>query len=518
VILNPFRSSIRHTRWHTVFPMKKLRLLIIACLFALSISFPSAAQEKVTIVYQNDLHGWLFPNSTNVGISDIAAMLTPLFQREPNSFYAMSGDLFTGPGFPDPMKGVSELDIWNCFWEQLAAQGYGERVVISAGNHEFDYGTPGPDSFRSGLLCANLVTRDEKPYFTPYRVITSASGFRTGVIGLLLAGNKRVLKAIGDKGLKMVPMLSAVKHYVPEMGRLDLTVLMVHDHVQEIIELAEAIPPALGVDVILSGHSHVVLDPPLFKNNIYIFQAGAMNSFYGEAELMVNDGGITSVKNRIVKLTPSPLAHVSMLVKEAVDEAGGERFVVLKQSLLGASLRNQENSLGDFVTDAFRWATQTDVAMTNSSSLRRDFLVYPGESVLLNAGDFKTMCPFQNHLVVGKATGAQILQILEGDARSVSNQVSGIRYTADPRKPYGRRIVEAAIGGEPVSSDRMYTLAHNSFCASPENMEKYLHLKPGSIEWKETGLMDYQALIDFARQLKVIDYPSEGKGRIVRVP
>jgi 2',3'-cyclic-nucleotide 2'-phosphodiesterase (5'-nucleotidase family) len=338
------------------------------------------------------------------------------------------------------------------------------------------------------------------------------------VIGLLLTENGRVLRAAGEKGLKMVPMLLAVKRYLPEMGCLDLTVLMVHDDMQHIEKLAEAIPAGLGVDIILSGHNHLVLEEPLFKNGIYIFQAGAMNSLYGEAELMVSDGGITSMKNRIVKLMPSPLARVSMFAKEAVDALGGERFAVLKQPLLGASLRDQENSLGDFVTDAFRWATGTDVAMTNSSSLRRDFHVYPGESALLNEGDFKTMCPFQNHLVVGKATGAQILQIVEGDALYVSNQVSGIRYTVDPKKPCGKRVIEARIGGEPVVLDRVYTLTHNSFCSRPENMEKYLHLKPGSIEWKETNLLDQQVLIDYARKLKVIDYPSEGKGSIVKVP
>jgi len=222
--------------------------------------------------------------------------------------------------------------------------------------------------------------------------------------------------------------------------------------------------------------------------------------------------------NQIVKLTPSPLARLSMAVKEAVDALGGERFAVLKQPLLGASLRNEENSLGDFVTDAFRWATGTDVAMTNSSSLRRDFEVYPGEPVLLNEGDFKTMCPFQNRLVVGKATGAQILQILEGDALTASNQVSGITYVVDVRKPCGQRVVEARIGGEALSPDRVYTLTHNSFCTRAENMERYLHLKPGSIQWKQTEFIDYQVLVAYARHLKVIDYPADGKGRIVRIP
>ncbi len=497
--------------------MKKRRFLTLFVLLTLSISIPSAAQEKVTIIYQNDLHGWLFPASTKAGMVQVAQILTPVFEKNPNSFYAMAGDLFTGPNLPEGMRGVSELKMWNYFWERFAKQGFGERVVISAGNHEFDYGVPAPGSFWSGLLCANLVTGENIPYYLPYKVIQCESGFRIGVIGLLMTGNGSVLRTIVKKGLKMIPMLQAVKRYIPEMGRLDLTVLMIHDHMKHIVGLAETVPAGLGVDMILSGHNHLVFDQPLVKNGIYIFQAGAMNGCYGEVDLTVSDGRITSMKNRIVELIPSPLDHVTMAVKETVDELGGKRFAVLKHSLSGGYLRRQENSLGDFVTDAFRWATGTDVAMTNSSSLRRDFWVYPGESALLNEGDFKAMCPFQNHLVVGKATGAQIMQIIEGDALAVSNQVSGITYTVDPERPPGKRVIKAKINGKPVSLDRVYTLTHNSFCSRPENMKKYLHLEPGSIEWKETNLVDYQVLIDYARQLKVIDYPSEGKGRIVRV-
>jgi len=498
--------------------MKKSRFLIIALFLVVSISISSAAAEKVTIIYQNDLHGWLFPSSTRVGMVEMAQILTPLFEKTPHAFYAMSGDLFTGPNLPDRMKGVSELNIWNHFWKRLNDQGLGDRAVISAGNHEFDYGAPAPGSFCSGLLCANLVTGENIPYYLPYKVINCESGFRIGVIGLLMTGNGRILEAVGKKGLKMIPMLTAANRYIPEMGRLDLTVLMVHDQMKNIIRLVEAIPARLGVDMILSGHNHMVLDQPLVKNGIYIFQAGAMNCCYGEVDLIVKNGAITSMKNRIITLAPSPLEHVTMLVKEKVDELGGERFAVLKHSLLGAVLRKQENSLGDFVTDAFRWSTGTDVAMTNSSSLRIDFQVYPGESSALNEGDFKAMCPFQNHLVVGKVTGAQIMQIIEGDALDVSNQVSGITYRVDPRRPAGRRVIEAKIGGVVVSPDRVYTLTHNSYCTRPENIKRYLYLEPGSVEWRKTDLIDYKVVIDYARHLKVIDYPSEGKGRIVTVP
>ena len=497
--------------------MKKLQSFIIALLIV-SISIPSAAQERATIIYQNDLHGWLFPSSTRVGMVEMARILTPLFERNPNSFYAMSGDLFTGPNLPDEMKGVSELMIWNHFWKQFDRQGFGERVLISAGNHEFDYGVPAPGSFWSGLLCANLLTRQNRAYYMPCKVIRCESGLRIGFIGLLLTGNGRVLTAIEAQGLKMIPMLTALKRTIPGMGRLDLTVLMIHDHMRNIVRLAEALPAELGVDMVLSGHNHLVFEQPLVKNGIYIFQAGAINCCYGQVDLVVKEGKITAMKNRMVKLRPSPLEHVTMLVKEKVDELGGKRVAVLKHSLLGAFLRGQENSLGDFVTDAFRWGTGTDVAMTNSSSLRMDFRVFQDESRELNEGDFKVICPYQNRLVVGKVTGAQIMQIIEGDAVRFTNQVSGITYRVYPKKPVGSRVLDTKIGGAPLSLDRVYTLTHNAYCVRPENMMRYLNLPPGSIEWKETKLLDYNVVTDYARHLKVIDYPSRGEERVVIVP
>jgi 2',3'-cyclic-nucleotide 2'-phosphodiesterase (5'-nucleotidase family) len=125
------------------------------------------------------------------------------------------------------------------------------------------------------------------------------------------------------------------------------------------------------------------------------------------------------------------------------------------------------------------------------------------------------MTPFGNFLMRGELTGAQVMQILEGEAVMFHNQVSGLTYRIDLGRPEGMRVFEAKIGGAPISLNRVYTLTHNSFCASPERMEEYLHLKPGAIKWKSTNLVDYEILTDYARQLRVVDYPSEGEGRIV---
>ncbi|MFO7986566.1 MAG: 5'-nucleotidase C-terminal domain-containing protein [Desulfatiglandaceae bacterium] len=493
---------------------KRLLILLFLCLLW---PFSALAAEKITIVYQNDLHAWVSPSSTRMGLGGMARILTPMFKEQPNAFYAMAGDLFTGPDLPEAMKGTAALSIWNRFWEHLSDQGFGQRVLISAGNHEFDYGVPEPGSFWSGLLCANLVDKQDDPYYTPFKIVKTLTGLKVGFMGLILKGNHRVLAAVGRKQLKVISPLKAVKRFVPEMGPLDLTVLMIHDDLFNIVDLAEDLPSELGVDLILSGHNHVVLDSPLKHNGIFIFQAGAMNSYYGVAVLRVAQGKVVAVDNRMVENISSPLDHAVMRLKEISDERKGKTVAVLKRPLLGACLRGRENNLGDFVTDAFRWVTHTDVAMTNSSALRKGFRIFPGETRRLREGDFKNMTPFQDHLVTGEVSGAQILEILEGEAMHFVNQVSGITYTIDTEQPEGQRVLNVTINGRPVQPDQTYTLTHNEFCTYPKNMHKYLHLAPGTVAWKKTQVMDYEALIQYARHLQVIDYPSEG-GRIRRLP
>ena len=49
-------------------------------------------------------------------------------------------------------------------------------------------------------------------------------------------------------------------------------------------------------------------------------------------------------------------------------------------------------------------------------------------------------------------------------------------------------------------------------------MKKYLHIQPGSMDWKKTSLLCHQVLVDYATHLKTIDYPSDGGGRIEVFP
>jgi 2',3'-cyclic-nucleotide 2'-phosphodiesterase (5'-nucleotidase family) len=108
--------------------------------------------------------------------------------------------------------------------------------------------------------------------------------------------------------------------------------------------------------------------------------------------------------------------------------------------------RARESPLGDLVTDAIRLGTGADAAIMNSGTMRIDDVLPAGpitnyqlESIFL-FGD-------ETRIMTFPITGARLREILEHGVApgSVGKgpylQVSGLKYSWDPSRPAGSRIV-----------------------------------------------------------------------------
>jgi 5'-nucleotidase len=108
--------------------------------------------------------------------------------------------------------------------------------------------------------------------------------------------------------------------------------------------------------------------------------------------------------------------------------------------------RARESPLGDLVTDAIRLGTGADAAVMNSGTMRIDDVIAAGpitnyqlESIFL--------FPDETRIMTFPIKGARLREILEHGvaAGSVGKgpylQVSGLKYSWDPSKPSGSRIV-----------------------------------------------------------------------------
>ena len=127
---------------------------------------------------------------------------------------------------------------------------------------------------------------------------------------------------------------------------------------------------------------------------------------------------------------------------------GPDRVLGIAPEAINAvdSLSRKESRFGNLIADGMRLGTGADVALINGGALRFDDVMAAGpitrhmfEGVFLFADETRA--------VTFPLTGARLRELLEhGVARgSLDNgpypQVSGVRFTFDPRKPSGSRLV-----------------------------------------------------------------------------
>ncbi len=105
-----------------------------------------------------------------------------------------------------------------------------------------------------------------------------------------------------------------------------------------------------------------------------------------------------------------------------------------------------------------------DCAILNSGTIRSDNVYPPGP---ISMKMLLTMFPFEDIIVVVKVSGKDILSGLEnGVSKWPAHegrfpQVSGIRFSFDPRKPAGSRVDQRSVTvkGAPVELSKIYSMA-----------------------------------------------------------
>lgn len=90
--------------------------------------------KKITILHSNDLHGDFLAEQVDEklvgGVSMLSGYIEKVRAEQPNTIYAIAGDMFRGSVIDSEYKGLSTIEIMNA----LAPD------VVTIGNHEVDYG------------------------------------------------------------------------------------------------------------------------------------------------------------------------------------------------------------------------------------------------------------------------------------------------------------------------------------------------------------------------------------------
>ena len=137
------------------------------------------------------------------------------------------------------------------------------------------------------ILSANLedLTKKASGYYKPY-IIKEAAGIKAGIFGLTPVqynDDSNWLPLLKFRFLD--PIETSVKMVNELKEKVDLMILLSHLGIDTDKKVAEQVS---GIDLIIGGHTHTVIEKPLKMNGSYIFQAGCYGKYIGKIDLEIN--------------------------------------------------------------------------------------------------------------------------------------------------------------------------------------------------------------------------------------
>ncbi len=453
--------------------MKKVTSLVLVALLILSsFSFAFGADvetTKITIIHTNDTHARLESTATEIGFAKIATLIKEAKAANPNTLVLDAGDTLHGMPIVNISKGENAIKV-------LEAAGYD---YMTLGNHDFNYGKERlfelKDMSKVGMLSANILNEKGEYVFTPY-VIKEIGGVKVGIFGLTTPETAYKTSPTNVEGLTFADSIEVSKKMVEELkDKTDVIIALAHIGLDESsVVTSKAIAEAVeGIDVIIDGHSHTLLETGNLVNNTLIAQTGNYDQNLGYVNIEVQNGEVVNKTSELLKAEAAANTLADPDLTKVIDEikaANQPVFdkVVAKTDIyldgVRANVRTKETNLGNLSADAVKAASGADIGFVNGGNIRVD--IQPGD---ITFGKVAELFPFGNTIQVKKITGETLLAVLE---HSVSGypaaqggflHVSGLTFTFDPAQPVGSRVIEVIVGDKQLDKSAEYTVAINDF-------------------------------------------------------
>ncbi len=441
--------------------------------------------KKFVILHSNDMHGDLLaevsgePGELIGGLALLSGYINQVRKEEENVFYVISGDMVQGSLIDAEFKGISTIEIMN----------YLAPDVVALGNHEFDYGLPHllflEKMANFPIVNANLYIKQyQKRLMSPYKIINKA-GFDVMFTGILTEKIIDVLK-MDD----LIGSFISLEEASSEVGKItgayknddiDLTILLTHIGYEADKKLAAMLKPEWGVDLIIGGHSHTILEQPAKVNNILIAQAGVGTNQIGRFDIVVDDDTnsivdykwqLIPINNRLAKADKNLVKFINSF-KTTVDQKYNSIISKFTRKLTHPK-REIETSLGNLIADVFAHNCECDVMLVGAGSIRVKEL---GPAVSL--GELRACFPYDDVLHRFMITGWQMKQIFnhimrnenrdgEGECYQVN---AGIQAVHDDKL---NQLKTLTIGKNEIENDQIYRVAMQGFHYA--NCQAYLNI------------------------------------------
>ena len=433
-------------------------LCVFLAIFSLSCSENKESKTALTIIHINDVHG---RTQAEPYISQMAKSM----KAENKNFLILdAGDRLHGQIAANLSKGETMAEVMN-------SVGYNAMVP---GNHDFNFGAERlkelSETMNFPLLAANVKDANGKNLFKQYEI------FKKGEMNFCVFGI-----ATPETKFKADPRIVAELSFENPAESAALVVKKLKDeNCNVIIALAHLGDNSLvsvpGIDVIIDGHSHALLENGENINDILIVQTGEHSKNIGIIEINFSGKKTETKTAKVIAAETANIAPDSAIIavlaeqEKKVKSIASEVIGKTSVDLIGENqkVRTGETNFGILCAEAIRAATKADIGLINGGNIRAGI-----KSGNITKGDIISALPFDNIIVTKSATGAQLKKILEHSVSKLPEadgrylQMSGIKIEVNPSNAIGQRITSVKTdNGQTLDEKKKYTIAVNDFIAN----------------------------------------------------
>ncbi len=399
--------------------MFSIKATTLIFLFAISTNAAYAAQQKLIILHTNDFHGRISQENEYAGAARITSLVKQTREQHPGVLVLDAGDRISGTPVSTMFKGVPIFEVMN-------KVGYDAAAI---GNHEFDHGYKQFLEFKEianhPLISANAFAPDGTLLADAPSLIKTVNGIKIGIIGLITERTPKIIIPAGNEGISFSPPGEMLKAMVSALRpQVDLLIVVSHIGHEPEKALAKQIN---GVDLIVGGHSHTKVLPPIKINDTYVAQAGHYGAYVGRIEMTVDTDldKITSFSGALIPAAelPAPDKKVERLVKRW--EKKVTREVDFKIATSKRDYTKQE--MQPFLELILAEASGADFGFYNMGGIRDHFRAGP-----VSARHIWNVAPFGNAMVIVTGKGSAIKKMLlreDSDHHRVPELLDEQEYT-----------------------------------------------------------------------------------------
>ncbi|MEA4873948.1 bifunctional UDP-sugar hydrolase/5'-nucleotidase [Anaerorhabdus sp.] len=537
--------------------MKRISKILLAIVLIFTLSSCTTSSSKrtkdIAILYTGDVH---VNFDSAIGYDGLAAFKNELIADNVDVILVDTGDAIQGTPIGKLSSGSIPIEVMN-------ELGYD---AMTLGNHEFDYGQEDlkllSELATFPFLSVNFVdVVTEQPVYQPYKIV-ERDGIKVGFIGISTPRTITSSTPIyfqneqgefiysfmqDDSGEKLWTTVQNTVDAVRKEG-VDYVVAMAHLGIDESTSpylSTTLIEKTRGIDVVLDGHSHSVVECMRVKNmdgeRILLTSTGSGLENIGylliDKKGNISTGLIAEVEDKDLEMTTFVQARKDEFEKILMKPVKAiENDLVIEDSLSGNRIiRTTETNLGDLCADAFKEATGAQIAIQNGGGIRKNLM--HGE---ITYGDILNVLPYGNQLCVIEATGQQILDALELSVYAIPAefggflQVAGLTFEYDSKVPTPvvrdennmflaiegeRRVKNVKVNGETIDPTKTYTVGGPEYTLL-QNGDGYAMFNGNKVIASQIT-MDYDAVVNYFNNqyeaIKDMYMNPSGTERIIKI-